>query len=353
MEQTVDQIYDSMLSEFQSKTGLEAANSVDLSVRLYAVAAQIHALYAQGEWTRNQCFPQTAQGVWLDQHAQLRGLERRAAKQATGTIRFSVDRAGQSDLTIQAGTVCMTAGQVRFETLEDAVLQAGTLSVEVSAQAVEAGAAGNVAAGSILAMAVPPVGISRCTNPEPFTGGSEEEDDESLRSRVLETYRRMANGANAAYYEKEALSFEEVAAVTVVGRSRGIGTVDVVVAPWKGLPEEELLEQLQQHFEERREIAVDIQVLAPSTQSVDVTVELKPSAGADYTTVAGRVETVLRDWFNGERLGESILRAKLGELIYHVEGVENYRILAPDADVDIQPTVLPQIGTLTLSEQEG
>ena len=353
MEQTVDKIYDSMLREFQSKTGLEASNSVDLSVRLYAVAAQIHALYAQGEWTRNQCFPQTAQGIWLDQHAQLRGLERREAKQATGFIRFSVDRAGQSDLTIEAGTVCMTAGQVRFETLENAVLQAGALDVEVPAQAVAAGTAGNVAAGSILAMAVPPVGVSRCTNPEPFTGGTEEEDDESLRSRVLETYRRMANGANVAYYEKEALSFEEVAAVTVVGRSRGIGTVDVVVAPWKGLPDEELLEQLQQHFEERREIAVDIQVLAPSTQNINVTVALKPAVGSDYETVAGRVETVIRDWFGGERLGESILRAKLGELIYHVEGVENYQITAPAADVSIQPTVLPQLGTLTLSEQGG
>ena len=56
-------------------------------------------------------------------------------------------------------------------------------------------------------MAVAPVGVSQVTNPEAFTGGADVEDDEALRARVLETFRRMPNGANAAFYEQEALSF--------------------------------------------------------------------------------------------------------------------------------------------------
>lgn len=349
---TVETYYDQMMALFREKTGREGGDSVDLSVRLYAVAAELYALAAQGEWIQKQCFPQTAQGSFLDQHAQLRGLSRRAAMRATGRIRFSVDRAGQSDLVIQAGTVCMTAGQARFETTETVTLTAGTLSVEAEACALEAGEAGNVAAGTILTMSVAPVGVRRCGNPEPFTGGMDEEDDESLRKRVLETYRRLANGANAAYYEKEALAFSaDVAAVTVVGRSRGIGTVDVVPAVWKGVPDSELLQQMQAHFEARREIAVDVKVIAPTEKTVHVTVELEPEDGTTYAVVAGRVEAVLKDWFNGERLGEHVLRVKLGDLIYGVEGVANYVLTAPEADVTVEPTELPKLGTLTIRQK--
>ena len=69
------------------------------------------------------------------------------------------------------------------------------------------GSAGNAAAGTIRAMAVAPVGVSRCTNPAAFTGGLEEETDEALRVRVLETFQRMPNGANAAFYQQGAMSF--------------------------------------------------------------------------------------------------------------------------------------------------
>lgn len=47
---------------------------------------------------------------------------------------------------------------------------------------------------------------------------------------------RMPNGANAAFYQQEALSFPEVAAATVVARPRGVGTVDVFLATAAGLP---------------------------------------------------------------------------------------------------------------------
>ena len=351
MLHTVESYYDKMLALFQEKTGRDAAGSVDLSVRLYALASQLYALDAQGEWIQKQCFPQSAQGTFLDQHAQLRGLVRRPAAKALGSIRFSVDRAGQSDLVIQAGTICMTANQVRFETIQEVVLRAGQTEVLAEAQAVEAGAAGNVPSGSILTMAVAPVGIRRCGNPEPFTGGMEEEDDESLRKRVLETYRRLANGANAAYYEKEALAFSaDVAAVAVVGRSRGTGTVDVVPAVWHGVPGADLISGLQDYFEERREIAVDVLVKAPTVKTVDVSASIEPEAGRTYAEVAGRVDAVLKDWFNGERLGQDILRVKLGDLIYGVEGVANYTLAAPAADVAVASTELPWLGVLTPSQ---
>ena len=350
---TVDEIYAGMTATFQEQTGLTAAGDGDLAVRLYAVASQIYALYVQGQWTLHQCFPQSAQGEYLDQHAQLRGLERRAATAAEGSIRFERDGGRETALTIPQGTVCMTGTLVRFETTEAGSIPAGETGAEVPARALEAGAAGNVAAGSIRAMAVPPVGVSRCTNPQAFTGGADAEDDETLRARVLETFRRMPNGANAAFYQQQAMSFPEVAAAAVLPRPRGVGTVDVVVSTAAGLPEEELLERLRQHLEQMREIAVDVQVRAPEEKKVNVTVQVTPEEGADFAQVKTAVEEALRNWFDGSLLGRSVLRAQLVALVFGVEGVANCAVTAPAADVSAESDQLPRLGTLSVVEMGG
>ena len=197
------------------------------------------------------------------------------------------------------------------------------------------------------------MGVNRCGNPEPFTGGLDREGDEELRARVLETYQRMPNGANAAFYQQGAMSFPEVAAAAVLPRPRGIGTVDVVVSTAAGAPDSALLEQLRAYFQARREIAVDVQVRAPEMKTVNVAVQVPPKAGADKPAVLSAVENRVQGWFDGRLLGQSILRAKLGALVYGVEGVENYHISTPAADVAVNKDELPWLGTLTVTEAVG
>lgn len=57
-----------------------------------------------------------------------------------------------------------------------------------------------------------PIAIRACTNPDAFSGGDDAESDDSLRRRLLDTYHRLPNGANTAYYEQTALSYAAVAA---------------------------------------------------------------------------------------------------------------------------------------------
>lgn len=349
---TVDEIYDEMLRVFRRETGAEASAVSDLSVKLYAVAAQVYGLYAQTEWLSKQCFPQTATGEYLERHAALRGLERRGAVRATGKLRFSVERALGSDLTVPAGTVCATAGMTRFETTEAGVLPAGDTWVELPARAVEAGTEGNVPAGSVLVMTAPPVGIGGCTNPAPFAGGVDEEGDEALRRRVLETYQRMPNGANAAFYEQGALSFEQVAACAVLPKARGIGTVDVVVSTTAGVPDEGLLTRLRDYFNDRREIAVDVQVKAPTEKGVAVSVRLELDEDAEAETVKQQVTQAVRDFFSGERLGKAVLLAELNRLVFSQEGVANCAILSPVEDVTVAREELPRLSALTVEVAE-
>ena len=313
----------------------------------------LQALLAQADWVLNQSFPQTAAGRYLDYHAETRALTRLPAAKATGVLRFSAPSAAVTDYEIDAGSVAMTSGGVRFETTEKAVLSKGESHVDVPAIAVEAGANGNAIAGAIHLMSVYPVGITQCENPEAFSGGSDEESDEKLRERVLESYKRLPNGANAAFYEQEAMRFPTVASAKAVGRARGIGTVDVYVSTHAGAPEEKLLGEIAAALQKKREIAVDVAVKAPTERTIPVRAELTAEQGWTMQEITDAATVALQAYFTGERLGEAVYTAKLASILYGVEGVKNCHLLAPEADVSVSATELPVLGTVTLTEIEA
>ena len=64
-------------------------------------------------------------------------------------------------------------------------------------------------------------------------------------------------------------------------------------------------------------------------------------------------EQALAGFFSGRRLGGPVLLAELGDLLYHVEGVENYRLSAPTADLAADDAKLPVLGTVTITEMEA
>lgn len=347
---TAEAIYDEMADQFAQETGMELAGAGEMAVRLRALAAQVYGLYLESAWTRKQCFPQTATGEDLDRHAFLRGVTRLPASRAAGTLRFSVQTAGTADLPIPQGTVCLTAGLVAFATTQEGVLAAGQTQVDLPAQAVEPGPGGNVPAGTVQTMSVAPVGIAACTNPAPFTGGRAAEGDEALRERVLATYRQLPTGANKAYYAQQALGVEGVTAVTVLPKARGLGTVDVVVTGPNGLPGEDLVDQVQAVLEAQREIAVDLQVRAPTAVTVNLVLSVQPQAGLLPGPVLARVEEAMETWFDGTMLGQDVLLARIGQRLFQVEGVANYAIEGPSGDVSIDEDELPVLGTLSVEE---
>ncbi len=347
---SIETIYEEMLARFAERAGFAPEAGCDLAVRLWAAAAELQALEAQAEWVLDQSFPQTAQGIYLDRHGTMRGLKRLPATRAAGTLRFSIESAAAMDLVIQAGTACMTAGEVRVRTTGETVIAAGELYADAPAEAVEPGAAGNLPPGAVAFLTACPVAVTAVTNPGAFTGGSDSEDDSSFRARILESYQRLPNGANTAWYETTAMSYPGVTAAKAVGRAEGPGTVHVYVTGEKGLPDTALLEGLEAEFQEKREIAVTVTVLAPTTKTVNVAVAVAPKEGADKDAVLESARQAIAGFFGGRLLGRAVLLAELGNRLYDLEGVANYRFASPAADLPADSTVLPVLGTLEVTE---
>ena len=344
------EIYEQMRGTFAQRAGFVPSEGCDSAVRLYALAAELQSLLMQADWVLDQSFPQTAQGMYLDYHAETRGITRGAAEKAAGVIRFAAADKVTAACPIEKGTVCMTAEGVRFETTEDAAIAVGSQWVDVPAQAAEAGAGGNVIAGTVTLLSAMPVGVVQCTNPAAFSGGCDAESDEALRGRVLASYQRLPNGANAAYYEQEAMRYPGVAAAKAVGRARGIGTVNVVIATHAGVPDAALLAAVETDLQKKREIAVDVKVLAPTVETVAVTAALKAAPGYTFAEAKAGAQSALEALFTGGLLGKSVTTARLLTLLCGVEGVENVHLTAPAADVAVGSTELPMLGTVTISE---
>ena len=344
------EIYEQMRGTFAQRAGFVPSEGCDSAVRLYALAAELQSLLMQADWVLDQSFPQTAQGMYLDYHAETRGITRGAAEKAAGVIRFAAADKVTAACPIEKGTVCMTAEGVRFETTEDAAIAVGSQWADVPARAVEAGAGGNVIAGTVTMLSAMPVGVVQCTNPAAFSGGCDAESDEALRGRVLASYQRLPNGANAAYYEQEAMRYPGVAAAKAVGRARGIGTVNVVIATHAGVPDAALLAAVETDLQKKREIAVDVKVLAPTIETVAVTAALKAAPGYTFAEVKAGAQSALETLFTGGLLGKNVTTARLLTLLCGVEGVENVHLTAPAADVAVDATELPMLGTVTLSE---
>ena len=348
---SAETIYQEMLAAYAKRRGGQLETDCDLAVRLWSAAAQVEALEAQAEWVLGQSFPQTATGIYLDRHAALRGMSRQAASRAEGMLTFTVATAQTGAVTVPEGTVCMTEGAVRFRTTEAAVISAGESSAAAAAEAVETGSDGNVGAGAISVLTACPVAVTAVTNSAAFTGGRGEETDEDLRTRLLDSYQRLPNGANAAWYEQTACRHAGVAAAKAIGKARGVGTVDVYVSVPTGVPSAALLEELQAVFQKNREIAVDVQVKAPTVQTVDVAMSLETAAGADFAKVKTEAEAVIADFFGGKLLGRPVKLAELYSRVFALAGVENCHITSPAADVEGGETVLPMPGTVSVTAE--
>lgn len=232
MSETYESILSRMQGRFQELAGFPADDASDIGIRLKVLAGELFSACTNLDWLKRQVFPQTAQGVQLDYHAQQRGIQRKSAVRSQGTLEFSREAALLYDVTIPEGTVCAVSQEegLRFVTTRKGILKAGDFSVSVPAASEEGGAQANAAAETIKVLVTPPPGVTAVTNRDAFTGGADGESDEELRERVLESCRNIPNGTNSAFYREFALQYEGVYSAAVSPRARGTGTVDVYVA---------------------------------------------------------------------------------------------------------------------------
>lgn len=347
---TVQEIYNNMKQYIAEAGNFTINDSGDMALRLMAAAQELQSMWAQTEYVMRQALPQTAVGESLDAHAQMRGISRKGATKAEGYISFCLNTAAAYDMGVPVGTVCITDDGSEFETVEPGFISRGGTQCTVAARALKPGSDGNVPANSVVYMENAPVGVVSCTNSAAFMGGCDAESDDELRSRIVHSYRRLSSGANAAFYELQALNTEGVNDVLVIPRPRGIGTVDVVITAANGYPSAQLIQSVQDKIDACREICVDVTVRAPVQVTTAVELTVSALSGYDANDVCTAVEAALREYYDPGVLGQSVLRSDISRVVYSVPGVSSFTIDMPTLDVEVDEDELAIINISAVSE---
>jgi uncharacterized phage protein gp47/JayE len=310
--------------------GSSALLRSDAEVLARVLAAASYGRYGHQAYIADQILPDTADEDTLRRMARARlKRDQLPAVAAKGAASF----AGASGAVLDAGTLLQRGDGQRFRVSSPVTLSGptGTATLE----AVDAGQLGNTPAGTTLRTVSPVLGVSDTfTVLAPgLTAGTEAESIETLRARVIRSYKVVAHGGSKSDYETWALEVPGVTRAWVVRHWMGPGTVAVFIVrdgDIDPIPTPEALAQAFAYIDNERPVTAELAVLAPVEKPVPYTIKLTPDTGA----VRAAVEAALVDLHNREAdLGVALLSTHIREAISGAAGEKDHKLLAPLDDV--------------------
>lgn len=346
--ETYEEIYNRMKSAYEQESGNTFNEASDIAIRLRVLAGEIYNTQVNMEWIRRQMFAETASGECLDMLAKQRGIERKSAQKAQGELTFYINEPVDHNILIPKGTVAATLDEVpvRYVTTEDEEIFAGNTLVSVFAEAESAGSNGNVAVGKVVAAVSVPAEIDSVRNRESFLGGTDEEADEQLRNRIKDSYLRLPNGTNAAYYEQLALTVNGITKACAAGKNRGAGTVDVFVSGNGDVVPRSIVNEAQALISGKRELNVDVKVEAATLVEFDLDVIVYKKSQFAADEVKEKCRQAFTGYVNSLGVGTKGYLSGVGRALLDTECIENYEFNVSMEDIGVSKSQCLTPGTI-------
>lgn len=244
-------------------------------------------------------FIETADGEWLDKHGAnpAIALARDTGMEATGTVTFAVETPVTTDTVIPEETIIVnSATGLEYATIADAILGAGETAVEVSIECLTTGEDGNCGIGEIDTIddIIADIPALTVTNENPITGGTDYEEDEEYRQRLLD-YKKRDSFGSIPYYISLADNIDGVHDIALDGNPNDICTV-IVNGTAKPTPVSVLSDVLEVYTDTNNKVmGHTFDVSAPDYIPINVNVTLGVTATVDETTVG----TLITEMVNG------------------------------------------------------
>ncbi|KAJ51093.1 putative phage protein gp47/JayE [Clostridium tetanomorphum] len=192
-----------------------------------------------------KAFPQTSYGEFLEKLAALHGVFRKKGEKAKGA-KFIFE--GIDGTLIPKGTLVQTVSGLQYCTLDDVTICERTAVVNI--ESVEEGELYRVPENTITVLPVQILGVSKVYNATAVEGGSEKEDDESLRNRLLQKAQSPPACGNKQDYINWAKEIEGVKNAKVIPLWNGPGAVRVVLYGKNGEPiDNSLLNKVKKYID--------------------------------------------------------------------------------------------------------
>ncbi len=315
----------------------------------------------------NRMFVRHADGVWLELKAADFSKTRKQATKTRGYLTLSRKLLVDGDnpaIQIPKATVFKTpkdinGEELRYFSVEDAVLQRDAESVQVLIEAEKEGSNYNVPERQISKCLVYLNGIDKIENQEKWIvkEGSDTETDDSLRARVLNSWAELSTRPIALKYKNVCEAVEGVLYVRVDDmHPRGQGTVDIVVTSTAGAASETLLKEVEAAANSIRGSYDNLLVKSSETVIQDIAFILTIPLLADEDELEDKASAVIIDYFKISTERE-LNKLTHFDLMYVLKSslsiIKNVKITEPPEDVSLDNDKVLLLGTIDITIERG
>ena len=331
---------------------------------LESFAVDIYYLMEMENDILRNCFVDTATGAWLDKiglHPFV-NLPRNNGTVARGEVTFSIPATLTSVVNVPQNTVLYCdENKLYYITESEANIEVGETSITVPASCITTGVDGNCQSNTINTIDDSYFNNNTVsvTNANPFTDGTEYEDDEDYRSRLL-GYIRQDDFGSIGYYQRlceSVAGVHDVAFTSATGYTRKVlvnGTV-------KPTPDAVLLDVLTA-LSDSGNVVVGHSFIVDKplyvTVPLDVAVSVVNEMDEDI------IKNILKDlfdggesvrgfYFDGLKISEGISESTLFGIFDMIDNVVEVSIESdgvPVTDIDCPVNKVLKLGTVTVTQ---
>ena len=299
-----------------------------------AMAGCFHMLYSHTELELAKLLPDTAIGESLERWGKIWGVERKKAEPAKG--RIEIEAFGPC--LIAKGTKFLV-GSIEYQASSSfEVKEAGKNEISICATSI--GIHGNVEPGSKITLASPQQNVASEAVIISLGGGSDLEEDESLRNRLLFAIQNPPQGGAVVDYIRWISSVSGVYRAFVrTASEKNPGVIGISFIGKDGSQSEAIKANMLKKIGELLPASVyKLEFLTFNFKPFPLKLEITPSHLEEKAKEA--VRQYFRDHYvpiglYGDRLIRSnggVYLSKIHEILISLEGMESYRLEQPEPD---------------------
>ena len=225
--------------------------------------------------------------------------------------------------------------------------------VTAACQAVDIGEEANVIAGAVRELVDVPATILTVVNQAPFTGGSDIEDTEEYRQRLLNEISNPQSGSPEDL-EAVAESHPLVEEATVfpndnLGTPQNGHVTVRIVGPDGAVPSANTVAEVQASLDALGLACITIHVTTFTPLATNVTVDVTATSGfvlADITTV---IQNEVAAYINEVPVGGTLYLAGIVDAVFGLQGVDDVVVTTPASNQTTPATSKRTPGTITVT----
>lgn len=333
-----DTIHERMLSNFQDVSTLEGDFIYDATRPTAEQIAELKQLGLQNNL--KIAFPQTSYGEYLEWLGECKGVFKNQPTKSVGMVTFN----GAQGTIITKGTIVTTIATDEKQSIEFELLETKTIgeneTIDIKAECRVVGIIGNVSKGSVAVLLGSISGVKSVTNKEDFKGGTDIEDEEHFRERVLVAEQEDKLSGASSDYIRWAKEVDGVGYAYIVPEWAGAGTVKVLILDKnRKAATQELINKVQEYIyplnieegenrDGKAPIGALVTVVTPDTLLINVKASFVFSNGFSQETVLNILKNKIDKYLDKIDIGGTVsynaIYSLTGSMMLADEGIQDF-----------------------------